>query len=313
VAIAADFPPNPLSYAAAIAAQTSFAEVAAQLTPGGITLAGFDSNAELVIELGFIEGQLGIVSGVTETIGAGLAVGELSGWSYAGSSAAFGEQLDPATASGFGTTAPSQQIQAVIIGTESFASWQAFSGGVNTGTSAQAETTAELERLEFLGTLGGSDWNTGAADLLARIQLFLDELEALKATLEAQIAVSVGLNLPDAQVIADFGAGIVADIGIDGLLGNFVVQIDLDASVGFLNAKIEFLLGLIAEIGGDLSAGGLTIWTYTGSAGQLGAALRGEIANGLPGGSGPNAAVYGLVIAGPAASMLTFGNIFKVS
>lgn len=311
VTLAADLPADPLSYTARLAAETTSAEIAAQLTPGGVTFAAGDANVELVARLGLIDGQLAIVQGVTQTVGAGLAAGELAGWSYAGGSAGFGEKLDPATASGFGATAPGDQIQAVIIATESFASWQAFSGGMNTGTSSAAETTAGIRDLRFMGILGGADWNTGTADLFGRISLFLDELEAAKANIEAQIGFTVGADLPEAAVIAEASAGIAAELGIDGLLANF--EADVDLGVDFLNAKIEFLLGLIAEIGGDLSAGGLTIWTYTGSAGQLGAALRGAIVSGLPGGSGPNAPIYGLVIAGPAESMLTFGSIFKTS
>lgn len=314
VEIALDFPPDPLSYTAALSASIDPLNVAAELNPGNFVAAGADTNAELVVQKGLIDGQLAIVSEVTETVGAGLAAGELAGWSYAGRGPGFGDQLVPATENGFGTTAPGDLIQAVIIVTESFASWQAFSGGVNTGTSAAAEVTADVERLQFMGTLGGADWNTGSADLLARIELFLDELRGAKAIIDAQIDLSLGLNLPDAEVIADASGAVVADFGIDGLLDNFVnVSVDLDADIGFLTAKIEFLFNLIAEIGGDLSAGGLTIWFYDGPASQLGAALRGEIADGLPGGSGPSAPIYGLVIAGPADSMLTFGSVFKTS
>lgn len=311
--ISLDLPPDPASLTLNVEAAIDPLNVAAELTPGNFVVAGVDTNAELVLELGVIDAQLEIVEEVTAQAGAGLAVGELAGWSYAGGARAFGEALDPATAAGFGTTAPGTPIRATIIATESFASWQAFSGGFNTGTSGQAEVTGADARLQFLGTLGGADWNTGTADLFGRIGLFLDQLRALKAAIEFQIELSVGVNLPSATLIADAGADIVADIGIDGLLDFIDVDVDIDAALGFLNAKIDFLLNLIAEIGADLSAGGLTIWFYNGPAGQLGAALRGEIVGGLPGGSGANAPIYGLVIAGPEDSMLTFGTIFKTS
>jgi hypothetical protein len=311
--ISFDGPPSPAGFAIDVAAAIDPVNVAAELQPGNVQLNGFDSNAELAVELGVVTGQLAIVEEVTGTVGAGLAVGELSGWSYAGGAAAYGQSLEPATSGGFGTTAPGTAIRATIIATESFASWQAFSSGFNTGTSGQAEVTGADARLQFLGTLGGADWNTGTSDLFGRIGLFLDQLRALKAEIETQIQLSAGVNLPSATLVADAGADVVAQFGIDGLLAALDVDVDVEAGLGFLNAKIDFLLGLIAEIGGDLSAGGLTIWFYDGPASQLGAALRGEIQNGLPGGSGPNVPIYGLVIAGPADSMLTFGSVFKTS
>jgi hypothetical protein len=222
-------------------------------------------------------------------------------------------ELEGATETGFGRTAADAQIQAVVIATESLAGWQAFSQSVNTnGTANTPATTAA--RLAFLGELSGRRWNSGVATLAADLDLLVADFRGRKAGLEASALVAVGLNLPDVSVVVDAGLSIVADIGIDGLLDNMLnVSADITGAIGSVTAQIDAVLSLSASIAAQLSAGGLTFWTYSGTASGLGAALKAELAGGIPGGSGPRAPAYGLALAGTPANMTIFGSIFKTS
>jgi hypothetical protein len=312
--LALDFPPNIVGYTATLAASNNPLEVAAALSPAAVTANGVDTNIELVAEGGFIEGQLAIVGSLSASLGAGLNAAGIGGWTYAGRVGGCGELLTQDTRTGYGRTTGDAQIQAVIIFTESFDSWGSFSQGCNTGSSSAAPAAATDARLAFLGELGGNKWNTGVDHVLADLDLFLAELEGLKASIDAQIAMTVGVGLPEVDLLVEVGAGIIADVGIDELLDSLVnVDIGLDAAIGSINLKLDQVLSLIADINGQLSAGGLSFWVYTGSASELGPAVRDALTDGLPGGSGPDAVTYGLVLAGTAASMATFGAVFKTS
>jgi hypothetical protein len=312
--VSANFPPPAPSYAAGIVTQLDPLEVAAQFLPGNWPTMGASASIDTLAKLGIVEGQLAIVENVTASITAGLTAGGISGWSYAGGASGFGESLTDATASGFGKVAADTEIQAVIIGTESFSSWGSFAQGFDVGTSAAAPAVAAAPRLAFLGEQSAGDWNSGVADVAARLDLFVAELRGLKAALEAQLQLALGLNLPDAQVVVDAGLAIMADVGIDGLMLNMVnVQADIDGELEGISVQLDVVLALSADLSAQLSAGGLTFWTYTGPASGLGAALRSETQDGIPGGSGPSAPAYGVVLAGAAPSMALFGNIFKTS
>ncbi len=306
-----DFPPNPLSIAANITAGLNPLEIAAGLLPTNVLAGGIDASLESTIELGVVSIQISAVQQITIPLGIGLDAGGIAGWSYSGPAQGYGIELERATARGFGRFRATDQIVGVVIATESFASWGAFSQGVNTGGSGSIEATEDAT-LNYLGALNGGQWNTGVATLIARIRLLLDELRGIKAALQAQIQVSLGVNLPDVDVLLDAGLDVVADLGIDGLIDNLInVQTDFGAAISGIEAKIELLLDLIADLSLQLSAGGLAFWTYSGSAAGLGAELRTAIEDGVPSGSGPGASCYGLVLAGTAPSMTAFGTIFK--
>lgn len=314
VQVTADFPPNPLSIAPALGAQLSAAEIAAQFNPANFVVTGADAKADLLVRLGAIEAELGVVAPLVAELEAGLDAGAVAGWSYAGRADAFGIELERDTARGFGHFAPTDEIAGLIVATEDLASWRAFGSGVNVGSSAAAGATSAEHHLKFLGELAGGQWNTGVAGLFARLDLLLAELRGAKSSLEASIQVSLGLNLPDATAQFDAGLAIVADLGLDGLLDNLVnAQADVTGALGGLQARIDATLALIAELNAQLSAGGLALWTYSGRAAELGSSLRDAIAAGVPGGHGPRSAAYGLALAGTAASMTVLGAILKNS
>jgi hypothetical protein len=194
-------------------------------------------------------------------------------------------------------------VSAVIIATESPSSWEAFGSTFQVG--------AAQSWLRYLGEYGAARWNLGLGTLMLRIRAFLAKLQALKARIEYQLQVLVGLELPSASVLIDAGAEIVAALGLDGLMSNLVnVNVDLSASMDGIQARIDAIIALQAELSASLSAGGLSAWTYSGPAGLLGAEFLSAVLNGLPGGGGANAAVNGLVLAATPEAMNLFGNIF---
>jgi hypothetical protein len=307
LSVTAIFPPNLPGFAAQFGLALNPAGLLAAFNPANWVTLNAGANVELAAQLGFIEAQLAIVAALAADFQAGVSAPVIAGWSYAGRAARFGPELETATRSGFGRTAPNTQIRALIIATENFASWGSFSQGFRTGFSGTPAETTDA-RLVFLGELGGGEWNSGVQSLLSQFNLLLAELQGTKVTLHAQIALSLGIDLPDPTVIVDAGLS----IDLDAALGNLVnVQADLTAEISGLQARIDALLELVANISIQLSAGGLSFWTYSGTAGDLGTALRAELQHGLPGGSGPGAVAYGLALAGAPASMSLFGSIFK--
>jgi hypothetical protein len=301
--VTVNFPPNPATFAAALTGWLNPVQVAASFA--SMLVVGADANLDLVVQLGTVTAQVELVALLLAPIELGLAVPGIVGWSYAGRAARFGLELERFASPGFGRFAATTQVRGVVIATESFASWQGFAEGFETGASALAEAVSDV--LTFLGAKGGGAWNIGTATLIARLRLFLAELQALQASLEAQIQVTLGVNLPDVTALVDAGLAVDVSVVLDNLVN---VQVDLTAAIGALQVKIDALLALIAELDAQLAFGGLAVWTYEGAAGDIGSALRDAIASGVPGGSGANATAYGVALAGTPGALETFGNIF---
>jgi hypothetical protein len=162
--------------------------------------------------------------------------------------------------------------------------------------------------------LRGSDLNLGVASLKTRISLFLAELRGRRSRLQSCMQVSLGAKLPDITATATLGANIVAKLGITGLIERITAaaQLDLTPSITGLNAKINALVNLALQLSADLSAGGLVVWTYSGTPQDLGESLKRATTNGLPNGTGPATTVHGLVVAGPSSNMSTLSTIFLV-
>jgi len=293
-----DFPPVALSYATELAAHLNLAALTAMLNPLSWVSVTADANADLAIQLGLVNIKLAAALAIAAPLEAGLAVGALSGWSYFGAAQWFGKQLRAATPGGWGKTAQASEIGATIIATENPASWAAFGESFATGVEGD---------LQYLGELGGWQWSTGLQSLILRLRAFILQLRGLKASIEAQIQVSLGINLPAPQVLLDVGLGL--DLGV--MLENMItVRADLDIAIGGIQARLDVLLDLVADLQLQLSAGGLSVWIYSGQASQLGPEFAEEIWNGVPNGNGANATVHGLVIASTPANMTSFGSIF---
>jgi len=312
--VALDFPPNPASFAPAAAIALNPAELASILNPISVAGGSVDAVLDVTVDLALVSAQLAVADALRGSLTLGLDAGGVAGWSYSGNAPGFGVQLERYTANGFGKTAANAQIQGVIIATESFSGWGAFSKGANTGGTANTEADAQLERLAYLGELSGSRWNPGVASVFTGLDLFVAELRGKKQALEGSLVLMAGLDLPDPTVIVEAGLSIFGDLGIDGLLENMLtVQADIGGAIGTVTGKLDALLAGAADIGAQLSAGGLTFWTYSGAASAMGAELRSELARGIPGGTGARAPAYGLALAGSPTAMTLFGSIFKTA
>jgi hypothetical protein len=270
------------------------ANLAANLNPGSITVSAAPINIELAGDLAFIEAQLGIAGPVKAEFEAGLNAGGLASWSYRGSARGFGETLEQATRNGFGETAPGANVKALIAATPNPATWSALSLGFNTGRSGASAARNDEAVLEFLGSLSGGQLNTGVLTLQQYVDLFWLSLEAQRLNLLAQLEFSVGLELPSVDLLLGFAADIDLGLALDNLLN---VQLDLTADITALTAQIDVLASLIADFQVQLSADGLYAWSYDGPASGLGAALKTDIAAGIPGGGGPEEPAYGIVLA----------------
>ena len=294
--VSADFPPNLVGHAAAFTTTLDPVVLTLALNPATWVTASGDASTDLSADLVAIDAQIAIVEPIEADLTLGLGAGSLIGWTYAGRAATYGPALTAATEKGYGGISPTTQVSALIIATATFASWETFGEGFEVGPSADTDLGERpaASRLTYLGTLSGSGWNTGVEAQLKGIELILSALRGQGLALEGQVAVSLGLNLPDPTVVVDAGLAIDLDVALENLVS---VQTDLTAGISGINANIDATLALIASIEAQLSAGGLTFWSYSGPAGSLGATFAPEVAGGLPGVDEPNGPCYGLVIA----------------
>lgn len=301
ILVAADFPPDPTAYGAALASFTP-ADIIAAFDPTTWVALAADSNVDVGIRLGVVSLQVAAVGALFGALDIGLGAGKLWGWSYSGGARQFGLDLTAATQNGFGHTGPTEQIEATIIATESFTSWQQLASSMDLRDPAG---------LIFLGERTADRWSAQVADLRLQLGRFKAELDGLKANLEASLAFSLGINLPDPQVVIGAGASVLLDWGLDGLLENLVtVRSDLTATIGAIQADIDAILEMVAQLNAQLSAGGFAVWKYSGRAMDMGREFARAVDNGLPEGSGPGAGVYGLIIGGSGDAMSAFASIF---
>lgn len=275
------------------------------IVTGGVTV-----NTDLLAQLAFIELQLGVMAPLIASFQAGLNAPGLALWSYSGPSVGFGEALSLQTVGGYGATGATQEINGLVIATESLDSWKSFGQGFNVGTSASAVATS-ARLLKFIGTLGGGQVNTGVLSVSKQLSLFLAELQAGANNLQASINATLGINLPDPNaLIPSIQAAIAAP---DVLLGGFAVKTNITAAIAALTAQVDLITSFIAGLTAQLTAGGLSFWSYAGPAGGFGSSLQAALRAGLPNGSGPAALSYGIALAAAVPTAWSaFGQIFKV-
>lgn len=277
---------------------------------GGASFTGPSVALGIGGKIGAIEVSIGTVGKIVDQLSVGLDAGGIASWNYAGRAAGFGESLESATAMGFGRFGPKDDVAGVVIATENFGSWGSLSEGFNTGASSSVPVESGVDRLVYMGSLDGKSLNTGVAGALADINVFLGQLEGEKSGLEGSLQAALGIELPDPQVLIDAGLQVAADLGVEGILENLSIQADITGSIAALQAKIDALVDAQLELSAQLSAGGLSVWSYSGTAAGFGAALKGATQDGLPGANGPSAKTYGLALAGSAPTMSVFGGIF---
>ncbi len=310
-AVTVSFPPS-LALAGLFATFDASVLATAFLPANWITF-NADANAELVLDLAFAKLQLATMEPLVADLKVGLGAPGLYGWTYAGNAKGFGASLESETAGGFsGGVLPSGEVNALVIATNSFTSWGSFGNGFRIGTSGDENlgNQTNIERMKFVGSLDGSFWSLGIDGLISGFEIILSGLRGKVSQIEAQIALSLGLNLPNPIPIIE--ASFAVDV--EAALGNMInVSTDLTGEISLLQARIDASLELAGNIAVDLSASGLTFWSYSGPAAGLGSELATELASGLPdAGEGPSGAVYGLVLASADASNWNdFGRVFK--
>jgi hypothetical protein len=185
-----------------------------------VTLSG-SAKASLLADIGLVEASLLVAGEVGLSINAGLGASGLAGWAWGGPAAGFGGTL--AGVRTWGRVPPSAAIQGIVVATEIQASWSAFGAGFNIGGSA-----AGGGRLEFLGELSAGELNTGTLAFSEWLDLYLLKLRGLKAKLDYQLEVTLGLHLPNPQVLID--AALNADLGL--CLTNLLnVSVDFQAKI----------------------------------------------------------------------------------
>lgn len=311
--VSATFPPNLAGYATAFAAALDPTAVASAFNPANWVTLNADANTQLVADLAALAALLAILEPIMGDFSAGLSAGGLASWSYAGRASGFGTSLDLATRYGIAEIPGATQVSAVVIATNAFASWQSFGQGMNVGASSAADIgqAPTSDGLAFLGSLSGARVNTGTSGLFARLSRLLDELHGKQASLRTQIDLSLGIGLPDPTDVVNTGLS----VDLTAALGNLVsVQADLAADIGTLNAAISATTALSGGISTQLSAGGLSLWSYSGPLSALGASLASALAPGLPGVNAPTGPAYGLAIACSAPTAWAgFSRIFKTS
>lgn len=261
------------------------AALASLLSTSNMVKVGASLNVELGLQLGVIELALEGALAVQATLEAGLGAPGIAAWSYSGAASGLAS-----TAPG-GITGPWQR--GLLVATESVDSWGQFSVSVNTGPSKTASVGGP-QTLTALGQLGGAEIDTGLVDLKAQLDLLVLKWRGLKAQLEQQIQVTLGVNLPDLSELLALLEELMGDI--EGLLDNLVTaSVDLDVEIHGIQLRLDALLDLVLSLEAQLSAGGLALWSYSGD-GTLGSDVAGVISGGVPGGTGANADIRALVL-----------------
>jgi hypothetical protein len=261
------------------------AALAALLVPANVAALAVTMNLELVAQLGIVDAALDVATDVRAAFALGLDTGGFAAWCYSGP--ASGLAAAPLGISGTWSSG-------LVVATESLSSWGQFGVSVNTGPSGSAPAGGP-GTLTSLATLTGGQILIGLVDLFARIDLFHLKLRGMKANLEQQIEVTLGLNLPDLSELLALLEQLAGQV--ESLLDNLVnVSVDLDAQIGWFQVRLNALLSLTASLSAQLSAGGLALWRFEGP-GQLGAEIDPAVSGGIPGGTGASADIRALVIA----------------
>ena len=258
--------------------------IAGMLNPSNMLTLGASLNLDLALQLGLIDATLALALSVKATIEAGLSTGGIAAWTYSG------------PASGLAALAPGSIVGnytvGLIVATENPSSWCQFSVSVNTGPSKTAAVGGP-PTLTSLGELSGGEISTGLLSFSGVLDLYLLKLTGMKAAIAAQIELTVGVNLPDPSALLALCNQLIADVA--GLLDNLVnANVDLSVEIGTIQLRLDYILALSLSIGAQLSAGGLALWSYSGT--SLGADVATAIAGGVPGGGGPTSDIRALIL-----------------
>lgn len=300
ISFSANFPPNLPAISASAFASFDPTSIYAMLDPKNWKV-GLGASVALDVNLDLppIEIALALVAEIVARLEIGINSGGLVGWTYNGPAAEFGESMERATRVGAGGVGWNDNISGLVIACEDQAAWESFGEGFNTGPDRPG--------LALLGSLGGAQWVTGIDAPFELLEAFRLELEGSKLALKTQLNIALGIDVPLPGELIDLGAGIDIDFALEGLVE---FNADLQAQIDLLLGQIDILLELQGDINFALSAGGLSIWSYSGQLSALGTELRGAMSGGVPSGSGASAPIGGVAIAcASPESWGAFGNL----
>lgn len=174
--------------------------------------------------------------------------------------------------------------------------------------------------LQYIGSLSVAGAIPGAsAGLvagLAGINAALPDLIAQLATLAgftpAPIDFATQLALAQSMVVS-VNAAITAGLPVPDLAEQIAVIVAKIASLTAQIAGLNANAGVITALSAPLAAAGIHAYAYDGATDQLGPELTGELAAGVPGGSGGAHANALVLVTTIGATWSAMGSVFKVS
>jgi len=296
-------PPNPTAFGGALAAH--LLALPGAFAPAKWITANAGFSEDIGVKLGIVDGSIALVGKIAAKLQLGINAGGLQTYTYSGGVAKFAGAITAAMGR------DDRQVQGFVIACESFDSWGRFSLTFNTGkTVSQGQPLPSESKFTLLGNLTGGELNTGLLQVQQPINLYLAHLNGLRAVLQANLDLSLGLNLPDVSpLIAQVEAAIPQ---VELMMENLVnVKIDPTVEIRGINLRTNALLKLIGDLNLSLSGGGLTYWSYTGVSSGLGLSLAITSTQGLPGGSGPEASINAMIVLCESpSSFADFGLVF---
>jgi hypothetical protein len=291
-------PPDPTGFMAALSALPLM--VQGITDPTKVVTAGAEANVELVAKLGVVSLALAAGDPIGARLTAGMGGSGFGVWCYSGTCAGLVSLSPGAFGQGW--------QRGLLIATESLASWGTFGQSVNTGPSGSAPSGGPPS-LTHLGSWSAGKLCPGFLEVSGQIGKFLLRLRGMKASLEGDIAFTLGLNLPNPLEVLDEINNLIAEA--EQLLESMLqAPIDLTVDIGTIQARVDVVLEMTGKITAQLSAGGMAVWGYSEGS-DLGNDIASTLASGIPGGSGVGAEIRAMVIAHASQPIWSpFGLIF---
>lgn len=150
-----------------------------------------------------------------------------------------------------------------------------------------------------LGTLTGGAINTGVALAIPTIELKLGDVLGLIASMQANLDVMIGLNIPnpiDLTLGLEAALSAVADLSINLPSASLSLAGTIEVELALLLALSVSLGELLATLTAGMNAGGIAAYAYEGAASNLGSEV-GQATSGGIAGTSPSNNVNALVLA----------------
>jgi hypothetical protein len=173
----------------------------------------------------------------------------------------------------------------------------AYLGSLSVGTAVPGASAAI--------TAGLSGINTA-------LPLLADQLAALQAFIPAPISFAAQLALAQNMVLS-INAAITAGLPVPDLAAQIAIILAQIAALIAQLASIQAQVDILTALQSPLAAAGVHGYAFDGQTNQLGSELGGELASGVPGGSGTDHANALVLVTTIGATWDAMGLILKVS